>query len=165
MRRRRRGRARAPRPTLLGQDEATGVAGDAIPAAGTLPPVEERSCATASPIPTSPPRWPPRWRASTPPPPPIRRWPRTFRPTTSSTTSGWSPTWWPPAARTPGPAPPRCSALVAATAGQQARAGARRRQPEEHPVRPRMARCSWTRNAPGGAIRPSISPSASTTCC
>ena len=45
-------------------------------------------------------------------------------------------------------------------AGDQARAGAWRRQPEEHPVRARRARSSSTRNAPGTAIRPSISPSA-----
>ncbi len=53
--------------------------------------------------------------------------------------------------------------------------GARRRQPEEHPRRPQgagskqeqepVARYSWMRNAPGGATRPSTSPSASTTCC
>jgi hypothetical protein len=41
-----------------------------------------------------------------------------------------------------------------------AHAGARRRQPEEHPGRPRRARCCWTPNAPGGATRPSTWPSA-----
>ena len=40
------------------------------------------------------------------------------------------------------------------------RAGARRRQPEEHPGRRRGARCSSTPSAPGTAIRPSTSPSA-----
>ena len=47
----------------------------------------------------------------------------------------------------------------------QARPGAWRRQPEEHPGRPARARCCSTPNAPGTATRRSTSPSASTTCC
>ena len=64
-----------------------------------------------------------------------------------------------------GPRRRACAALAATHARDQARAGARRRQPEEHPGRPATGRCCWTPSAPGTATRPSISPSASTTCC
>ena len=47
----------------------------------------------------------------------------------------------------------------------QARAGPWRRQPEEHPARPDLARSFSTPNAPGTAIPPSTSPSASITSC
>ena len=50
------------------------------------------------------------------------------------------------------------------TAATTARAGPRRRQSEEHSGRAGTARCSSTPNAPGTAIRPSTSPSASTIC-
>ena len=57
------------------------------------------------------------------------------------------------------------SALARAHRRHRARAGPRRRQPEEHPGRPATGRCSSTPSAPGTATRPSTSPSASTTCC
>ena len=58
----------------------------------------------------------------------------------------------------------RFDALAGDDARDQARAGAWRRQPEEHPERPARARSSSTRNAHGSAIPPSTSPSASTIC-
>ena len=89
---------------------------------------------------------------------------RSFRPTRSSTTSGSSRIWSPPRRRIR-TGPTRCSALARRTATHQTRPGPWRRQPEEHPDRTATARFSSTRNAPGTAIRRSISPSASTTCC
>ena len=49
--------------------------------------------------------------------------------------------------------------------GDTARPSPRRREPQEHPDRARTGRCFSTPNAPGTAIPPSTSPSASTTCC
>ena len=63
------------------------------------------------------------------------RSPANSRPMRSSSTSGWIPICSPPARAHPDLAA-ALDALVDATAGTTRRAGARRRQPEEHPRRP-----------------------------
>ena len=59
----------------------------------------------------------------------------------------------------------RFDELAADDAHDEARAGPRRHQSEEHPPRPEPDRCSSTPNAPGSAIPLSISPSVSIISC
>ena len=103
-------------------------------------------------------------RASTPPPPPIPSIAADFPTDTIFYDIRLEPYLLATARAHPDLAAP-LHGSVATTAGQQACAGARRCQPEEHPARPGTARCSWMRSAPGGAIRRSTWRSASTTCC
>ena len=155
------GGARAARPGRAG-----GRPGDGVPRPGRSPAVEGRAARRPTPIPASPravgerlarihaaTAGDPEIARGVPDRPHLPRHP-------ARALSGRRPR-----AGASRPAPRRSTPWSRRTATHQAGAGAWRRQPEEHPGRAATGRCSSMPNAPGTAIRPSISPSASTTCC